>query len=157
MLLPRNPMSAAIVGQMEGRPFIRCDSCKLTQFPARDKKCRKCHTSLEAAPVPIPEPVAPKPPPPIRTSLEAFPLILALIREAYGLSQRELAARLECARTWISKLENGKSGPSTATFFRISEVLDIHPVLMFQMCEAAANKPSIHLVPDRTPTPTALT
>lgn len=58
---------------------------------------------------------------------EAFAEVLLKYREMRGMTQRQLAERMESARSLISFLENSKHMPSLQTFFAISEVLGVDP------------------------------
>ncbi len=46
-------------------------------------------------------------------------------REAAGMSQRDLANRVQMSPAWISNIETGKSSPSLETLQRIADVLQI--------------------------------
>ncbi len=46
------------------------------------------------------------------------------IRHARGLSQRQLAARMEVPRTYISKIENGKAMPTLSSLARLAAALE---------------------------------
>ena len=59
--------------------------------------------------------------------LEAFAEVLKNQREMRNFTQRELAERMESARSLISFLENAKNMPSLQTFFAIADVLQISP------------------------------
>lgn len=50
---------------------------------------------------------------------------IAEIRKLRGLSQTELAERLDIDRTHLSKIENGKTRPSTRLLERIAAALDV--------------------------------
>jgi transcriptional regulator with XRE-family HTH domain len=47
------------------------------------------------------------------------------IRRLRGLSQGQLARRINCPRTWISKLERGKTSPFLVSLERIAEALNV--------------------------------
>ena len=65
--------------------------------------CRKCHLSLDEEPeILAPEPVAPPPTAP-ETGLNVAATIRAL-RQKSGLSQRQLAQRMNVPRTYVSKI-----------------------------------------------------
>ncbi len=46
------------------------------------------------------------------------------IRHARGLSQRQLATRMEVPRTYISKIENGKAMPTLSSLERLASALE---------------------------------
>jgi transcriptional regulator with XRE-family HTH domain len=48
------------------------------------------------------------------------------IRKARHLSQRQLAARMDVPRTYISKIENGKAIPTLGSLERLSDALEVH-------------------------------
>ena len=48
------------------------------------------------------------------------------IRRARHLSQRQLAARMEVPRTYISKIENGKAIPTLGSLERLATALEIN-------------------------------
>jgi putative toxin-antitoxin system antitoxin component (TIGR02293 family) len=47
------------------------------------------------------------------------------IRRAHHLSQRQLAARIQVPRTYISKIENGKLIPTLSTLARLAAALEV--------------------------------
>jgi transcriptional regulator with XRE-family HTH domain len=47
------------------------------------------------------------------------------IRRARHLSQRQLAARMQVPRTYISKIENGKAIPTLGSLERLANALDV--------------------------------
>jgi transcriptional regulator with XRE-family HTH domain len=47
------------------------------------------------------------------------------IRKARHLSQRQLAARMQVPRTYISKIENGKAIPTLGSLERLAAALDV--------------------------------
>lgn len=53
-------------------------------------------------------------------------------REELGLTQAELADRLECHAPYISDLENGKKSPQLSTIERIAIALETTPAFFFQ-------------------------
>ncbi|HTX75098.1 MAG TPA: helix-turn-helix transcriptional regulator [Terracidiphilus sp.] len=59
---------------------------------------------------------------------EAGSQVAARVREIRGarhLSQRQLAARMEVPRTYISKIENGKAIPTLSSLERLAGALDV--------------------------------
>lgn len=59
--------------------------------------------------------------------MDAFATELKIKREQRGITQRELAEKMNSARSLISFLENGKNMPSLQTFFVLAETLEIDP------------------------------
>lgn len=47
------------------------------------------------------------------------------IRRARHLSQRQLAARMQVPRTYISKIENGKAIPTLGSLERLAQALEV--------------------------------
>lgn len=50
---------------------------------------------------------------------------IALYRRRAGLTQRELADRLNCSTTYVSRMECGDRGISVAMLVKISEALEV--------------------------------
>lgn len=118
------------------REVIRCQHCRLNQFAQGNRLCKRCKGELgvplhhvvrrpraghEAARVkPVPATVAER---------------VVGLRTKSKLSQCQLAKLIDCPRTWISKIENGRCHPQIATVQRlalafgvsITELLPIAP------------------------------
>lgn len=56
---------------------------------------------------------------------EKFGPILRKLRNDKGLSQHDLAAKLEISRSHIGRLETGEKQPSLAMLFRLAAALDV--------------------------------
>ena len=56
---------------------------------------------------------------------EKFGKILRRVRSAKGLSQEDLAVRLEISRSHIGRLETGEKQPSLKMLFRIADALEV--------------------------------
>ena len=56
-----------------------------------------------------------------------LPISLAVrrARRLANLSQRQLALKLECPRTWISKIETEHAVPTLASLLRIADALNV--------------------------------
>jgi transcriptional regulator with XRE-family HTH domain len=52
---------------------------------------------------------------------------IARVRRKRGLTQREVAARMGCPRTYLSKVENGHSYPQLEQFVRIADAMEVNP------------------------------
>jgi transcriptional regulator with XRE-family HTH domain len=126
LALRRRPM-ATMIPCVETREVLRCEYCRLTQYRTSNSLCRRCHKPLDLeepeqfAPPPIPGPVA-------FDGQEAGSQVAARvleIRRARHLSQRQLAARMEVPRTYISKIENGKAIPTLGSLERLACALDV--------------------------------
>ena len=48
------------------------------------------------------------------------------IRHSRGMSQRQLAGRMQVPRTYISKIENGKALPTLSSLERLATALEVH-------------------------------
>ncbi len=110
------------------RDVLRCDYCSLVQFRAGNALCRRCHKPLE---IEEPEP-APAEPVEVVCRPQAAPQngsIVALrireVRTLRGLSQRQLAAKMEVPRTYISKVENGRALPTLGSLERLATALSV--------------------------------
>ncbi len=109
------------------REVLRCDSCKLVQFRTASDSCRRCKKSL------IPE--MPKPQAVLAVTSAPVPgakggeLQVATavrdLRRVRNLSQRQLAARMNVPRTYISKIENGKAMPTLNSLDRLARALQV--------------------------------
>jgi transcriptional regulator with XRE-family HTH domain len=97
------------------------------QYRTTNSLCRKCHKPLD---IEEQEPMAPH----LVTSLpapendEAGLQVSAQVRNmrrAKHMSQRQLAARMQVPRTYISKIENGKAIPTLGSLERLAAALEI--------------------------------
>ena len=132
------------------REIAKCFHCSLTQFVHQSRTCRRCHQSVD----PPPEPPSPSPFPPspepiqIKSIAEcldrpeivirldkSLPLVVCWLRMRMRLSQRDLGKLLDAPRTYISKIENGKSMPTYGSAVRIAEVLGVSMEKMMRCCE----------------------
>jgi len=121
------PMATTLVS-VETREVVRCDYCSLVQFRTSNSLCRKCRKPLD-----VEEPVALAPQlvttEPVEASTEAGLQVAGQVRDirkARHLSQRQLAARMDVPRTYISKIENGKAIPTLGSLERLSDALEVH-------------------------------
>lgn len=145
-------MPACERGEMnDAREVIRCPKCNLNQFKTVSERCRRCRFSLAPAPlVPTPDPAAQTDPlHTISTTLPSAPLgsrltietaiaaVIIYLRTAKGLSQRDMAQRMRVARTYISKIENGKATPTCASLVRIAAALGITTQRLVFMADLA--------------------
>jgi len=114
-------------GQAEAqREVLRCDHCKLVQFRTVTACCRRCKKSLEIEkPAPAPAPLALVPA--LRPQEEGIQVATAVrdLRHVRNLSQRQLAARMNVPRTYISKIENGKAMPTLSSLDRLARALEV--------------------------------
>lgn len=58
---------------------------------------------------------------------ESFGQILQKFREHSGLTQIELAAKIDCSLSYIGFLEHGKKVPTLTTFHLLCEALQVTP------------------------------
>ena len=107
------------------REVLRCDHCKLVQFRTRSPTCSRCKKSLEVEkPVPTPAPLCGFPRAPSRAAKACRSLPpCAIYATSATSSQRQLAARMNVPRTYISKIENGKAMPTLSSLDRLARAL----------------------------------
>jgi transcriptional regulator with XRE-family HTH domain len=107
---------------------VRCDRCHLVQFRTTNNLCRKCRTSLDAEEPPlvvVPAAAAIEPTNGNgRAHLQVAAAIRAL-RQRTGLSQRQLALRMQVPRTYVSKIENEKATPTLSSLERLARALEV--------------------------------
>jgi transcriptional regulator with XRE-family HTH domain len=117
---------ATMMASVEQREVLRCDHCSLVQFRSATAICRRCKKCLE---VEKPEPVAaPLALVPAQPAAETGPQVAAAVRDlrhVRNLSQRQLAARMNVPRTYISKIENGKAMPTLSSLDRLARALQV--------------------------------
>jgi transcriptional regulator with XRE-family HTH domain len=117
---------ATMMAPVEQREVVRCDHCSLVQFRTSSAICRRCRKGLEVeAPAPAPKPLA-------LVSKDESPVkglqVSAAVRElrhVRNLSQRQLAARMNVPRTYISKIENAKAMPTLSSLDRLARALQV--------------------------------
>jgi transcriptional regulator with XRE-family HTH domain len=117
---------ATMMAPVEQREVLRCDHCSLVQFRTVNSMCRRCHKSLEVEePEPAPAPLSIVAP--ATTSSEGLQVATAVrdLRHVRNLSQRQLAARMNVPRTYISKIENGKAMPTLSSLDRLARALQV--------------------------------
>ena len=62
---------------------------------------------------------------PKKTPCPAFGAIMRRLRRVKDLTQDEIAARLEIAPSYVSRLENNVKKPSVEMLFRVADALDV--------------------------------
>jgi transcriptional regulator with XRE-family HTH domain len=96
------------------------------QFRTSNSLCRRCHKPLEIEePEPLqPQLVAASP----ESEAEGIDVARAVreIRNSRGLSQRQLAGRMDVPRTYISKIENSKAMPTLSSLERLANALEVN-------------------------------
>jgi len=118
---------ATALAPVDSREVVRCDHCHLVQFRTNNNLCRKCRTSLdEDEPEPILEVQAPVEPPTNghHSHLQVASAI-RMLRQKSGLSQRQLALRMQVPRTYVSKIENEKAMPTLSSLQRLATALEV--------------------------------
>lgn len=137
-LASRAQLMATTLAPVDSREVVRCDRCHLVQFRTTNTLCRKCRTSLDAE---EPEPVLLAPAPasePANGNGHAHLQIASAIRSLRhrtGLSQRQLAMRMQVPRTYVSKIENEKATPTLSSLARLAAALEVSvPDLLVQAC-----------------------
>lgn len=117
---------ATTLAPVDSREVLRCDHCHLVQFRTNNNLCRKCHLSLdneepelEIAAV-IDAPAAHG-----RGSQLQIAMAIRSLRLRSGLSQRQLALRMQVPRTYVSKIENEKATPTLSSLQRLATALEI--------------------------------
>ncbi len=115
-----------MMAPVEQREVLRCDHCDLVQFRRANPVCVRCKRSLEVkAPEPAATPLALVPPSnPAESNLQVAKAVRDL-RLMRTLSQRQLAARMNVPRTYISKIENGKAMPTLSSLQRLATALGV--------------------------------
>jgi transcriptional regulator with XRE-family HTH domain len=118
---------ATTLTPVDSREVVRCDHCHLVQFRTNNNLCRKCRTSLDED---EPEPILAIQAPVAETSngnpahLQVASAIRTL-RLRSGLSQRQLAMRMQVPRTYVSKIENEKAMPTLSSLQRLATALEV--------------------------------
>ncbi len=108
------------------RQVLRCTHCKLVQFRTVTATCRRCKKSIESErPAQAPAPLALVPQ--IAEPAQGLQVAAAVrdLRHVRNLSQRQLAARMNVPRTYISKIENGKAMPTLSSLNRLANALEV--------------------------------
>src|SRR5687767_15058053 len=119
---------ATTLAPVDSREVVRCDHCHLVQFLTTSHLCRRCRTSLDPE---EPEPVVAEPQvptPPINGNGHAHiqvALAIRVLRQRNGLSQRQLALRMQVPRTYVSKIENEKATPTLSSLERLARALEV--------------------------------
>src|SRR2546423_13862620 len=121
---------ATTLAPVDAREVIRCDRCHLVQFQTHNHLCRRCHTSLDPEePVVAAEPeVLPK----NHTNGNGHngshlqvAYAIRTLRHRFGLSQRQLALRMQVPRTYVSKIENENATPTLSSLERLARALEV--------------------------------
>ncbi|RXH55264.1 helix-turn-helix domain-containing protein [Granulicella sibirica] len=96
------------------------------QFRTANALCRRCHKSVVVqTPEPAPAPIALVPAQPVPDNGLQVAAAVRDLRHVRNLSQRQLAARMNVPRTYISKIENGKAMPTLSSLDRLARALEV--------------------------------
>ena len=126
---------ATTLAPVDSREVVRCDHCHLVQFRTNNHLCRKCRASLDedeppailvVPPVSVPEDEK-------RSHLQVAAAIRRL-RQKSGLSQRQLALRMQVPRTYVSKIENEKAVPTLSSLYRLATALEVSVADLLKGC-----------------------
>ena len=118
---------ATALAPVDSREVVRCDHCHLVQFRTTNNLCRKCRTSLDED---EPEPIL-QPSPPVEAPANGHhshlqvASAIRMLRLKSGLSQRQLALRMQVPRTYVSKIENEKAMPTLSSLQRLATALEV--------------------------------
>ncbi len=117
---------ATTLATVEAREVLRCEHCSLVQFRTTNSLCRRCHKPLEIEePEPqLPQLVVPSASPSGEDDIDVARAVRD-IRHSRGMSQRQLAGRMQVPRTYISKIENAKAMPTLSSLERLAVALDV--------------------------------
>jgi transcriptional regulator with XRE-family HTH domain len=119
-------LMATMMAPVEQREVLRCDHCSLVQFRTANALCRRCHKCLEVEePEPAPAPLALVPAATEPNDSIQVATAVRDLRHVRNLSQRQLAARMNVPRTYISKIENGKAMPTLSSLDRLAKALQV--------------------------------
>ena len=115
-----------MMASVEQREVLRCDHCSLVQFRTANALCRRCRKCLEVEePVSAPAPLALVSATTTPDSGLQVATAVRDLRHVRNLSQRQLAARMNVPRTYISKIENGKAMPTLSSLDRLARALQV--------------------------------
>lgn len=74
-----------------------------------------------------------------------FASLMREYREEHGYSQRKLAARIGCARSYIAFLEDGEHQPSIQTFMLLAEAFDMAPAELLAELDRRVQEASVDI------------
>ena len=138
-----------MMAPVEQREVLRCDHCSLVQFRTATALCRRCKKVLEVEkPVPVAAPLALVPA--IQDADQGLQVATAVrdLRHVRNLSQRQLAARMNVPRTYISKIENGKAMPTLSSLDRLARALEVDISALLRDAPARHSKETAVLMMD---------
>lgn len=116
------------------RPTLRCRGCELMQFATASGNCRRCRqpylaTSAPALPAKSRGPKSGNPPRSRRVGRPEINFGHAVfgLRIVRGWSALELSQRLDCPRTWLTKIERGYCDPNLSSIYRLARAFEVRP------------------------------
>ena len=121
-------MAATTLAPVDSREVVRCDDCLLVQFRTSNNACRRCKTPLDEVPEPValcPPVLLPRVPETMLSNQLPVASAIRSLRLRAGLSQRQLAQRMNVPRTYVSKIENEKACPTLSSLERLAEALRV--------------------------------
>lgn len=74
---------------------------------------------------------------------EEIARVVIMRRAQLGLTQQELAERMDTTKSVISRIESGQHRSSTDTLRRLAQALDGHAVIGFEFDSDAASRPDL--------------
>lgn len=148
-LSPSSVLSAEVQHAEPERQVLRCTHCKLVQFRTATATCRRCRKSLELErPAPVPAPLALVPHAPEAAKGLQVATAVRDLRHVRNLSQRQLAARMNVPRTYISKIENGKAMPTLSSLNRLAVALEVEMSSLLRDADTRHSNETAMLVAD---------
>ncbi len=131
------------------REVLRCGHCKLVQYRTLTPTCRRCKQSMQIekpAAAPAPLTLVPSP----KAAEQGLQVATAVrdLRHVRNLSQRQLAARMNVPRTYISKIENGKAMPTLSSLDRLARALEVDIAALLRDATARHSNETAMLVAD---------
>jgi len=141
---------ATNLATVEAREVLRCEHCSLVQFRTANSLCRRCHKPLE---IEEPEPQLPQlVVASANNSANEDEINVARavrdIRRARGLSQRQLAGRMQVPRTYISKIENAKAMPTLSSMERLAAALEVDICALLRDARSRAQAETMAIMAD---------
>jgi transcriptional regulator with XRE-family HTH domain len=139
---------ATNLATVEAREVLRCEHCSLVQFRTANSLCRRCHKPLE---IEEPEPQLPQlVVASASNASEEINVARAVrdIRHMRGLSQRQLAGRMQVPRTYISKIENAKAMPTLSSLQRLAAALGVDICALLRDGRSRAQAETVAIMSD---------
>jgi DNA-binding XRE family transcriptional regulator len=122
----------------QDRKRVRCPqkACGIVQFVNKSETCVRCKQSyafkLAPEPASIQKPAAPM----VFTFQYWIGISIAILRLRAGLTHSAMGKRLNAPRTWVTKIEQGRTTPRMSdTFPRLCEALGVTPSYVCRMTE----------------------